>query len=251
MTSESIVCKRCSKCGEIKPLDAFSRQNRSKDGRRGECKECVAAHYSANADAKRAYQRSYYKVNSQAVLAYQRFYQATNAEAISEYKRAYHAANAEAKRAYMRKYYTDNREAILEYWRTYRITKRAIRLARKRAYYSANREAVLERQRAYYVTHLDVSRAAGQRRRTRKKANGGDFSSKELRAMRIAQAGICAYCQRQHDPDVLHIDHIIPIAQGGPHQASNICLACSRCNRNKSNCTPGQWVNRWYHEEKD
>lgn len=35
--------KRCSKCGEEKPLDAFNKERNGKYGRRGECKACQAA----------------------------------------------------------------------------------------------------------------------------------------------------------------------------------------------------------------
>src|SRR4051794_35638305 len=32
--------KKCSKCGEVKPLDDFYRSSQSKDGRQGHCKAC-------------------------------------------------------------------------------------------------------------------------------------------------------------------------------------------------------------------
>lgn len=64
--------------------------------------------------------------------------------------------------------------------------------------------------------------------------------------MRIAQAGVCAYCKWQHDPDALTIDHIIPVQYGGRHEAANICLACGVCNSSKGGRTPEEWVDRWY-----
>ena len=35
--------KKCIKCGEIKPLEEFFNQPRSKDGKAGTCKVCVKA----------------------------------------------------------------------------------------------------------------------------------------------------------------------------------------------------------------
>jgi Recombination endonuclease VII len=35
--------KRCPKCGESKPLDAFHRSSKAMDGRQGYCKECMTA----------------------------------------------------------------------------------------------------------------------------------------------------------------------------------------------------------------
>lgn len=34
--------KTCNRCGEAKPLDQYHRQTASRDGRRAECKTCVA-----------------------------------------------------------------------------------------------------------------------------------------------------------------------------------------------------------------
>ena len=39
--------KRCTKCGEVKPLEAFHRQSGSRDGRRPECKVCNLARQAA------------------------------------------------------------------------------------------------------------------------------------------------------------------------------------------------------------
>jgi len=41
--------KRCSKCGEVKPLEEFHRDRSKKQGRRSRCREC-----------ERQYERAYY-----------------------------------------------------------------------------------------------------------------------------------------------------------------------------------------------
>lgn len=41
----------------------------------------------------------------------------------------------------------------------------------------------------------------------------------------------CFYCQASGD---LWIDHVIPIAKGGPNTKSNIVPSCEMCNRKKS-----------------
>lgn len=35
-------CKRCTQCGEVKPLEQYARNVRKRDGRRSECKACQA-----------------------------------------------------------------------------------------------------------------------------------------------------------------------------------------------------------------
>lgn len=43
MCSTGEKTKKCSNCGEFKPLEAFAKNNQSKDGRAYRCKECVTA----------------------------------------------------------------------------------------------------------------------------------------------------------------------------------------------------------------
>ena len=179
----------------------------------------------------------YYASNAsyrEATRIYNRIYRATHQDAIKALKRAYYDANVEAIRQSARDYYAANAET---------------RRKASRAYYVANTELCRNASRAYRIANPDVVRAHNQRRRARKQGNGGKFTHQELSTMRIVQAGVCAYCQYQYD--LLTIDHIIPLRQGGPHQATNICLACRRCNSSKGNRTPDQWVNRWYNSEKD
>lgn len=50
----------------------------------------------------------------------------------------------------------------------------------------------------------------------------------------------CAYCNKFLKE--ITLDHLKPIADGGTHQAPNICLACPQCNGVKGNRTPEQWA---------
>lgn len=323
MSDEIPSEKRCTKCGEVKPLDAFGREKRGKYGRRGECKTChkIAygathkAYYETNADRIRARERARYQEKAEAMRQYTRDYNATHKEAKREYNRAYnaahaeekreynrayraanleelrardrayHATHAEARRDYNRQYRADNADRIREQRREYRQKNAARIRERMKAYrtanreyllermrergaiwraanvekirdymsthYEANREHILERNKAWRIANPDAANALAQNRRAKVKGNGGKFSSKELKEMRAAQNGVCAYCQRQYDPDALTMDHIIPISRGGRHEAPNICLACPRCNFSKHNKMLEEWTNRWYERDND
>lgn len=48
----------------------------------------------------------------------------------------------------------------------------------------------------------------------------------------------CRYCGRR--AQTLHIDHVIPVNQGGKTIMSNLVTACSQCNRKKAGRTPSQ-----------
>jgi 5-methylcytosine-specific restriction endonuclease McrA len=210
MTDVPRTEKRCPKCGETKPIDAFAKDPTKSGGRRSHCKVC------------------------------------TNSRDMTEYRRNYDAAHAEEIRLRKQKYYLENKERIDQQHRDYYETNKETTLERQRAAYVKNPRLYLDRSKAWELTHRDVRRAIGANRRARKKENGGAFTPEELIAMRAAQAGICVYCLFQYDPDELTIDHIIPITHGGPHEATNICLACEKCNKSKNNRTLEQWVRRWY-----
>lgn len=40
--------KKCSKCGEIKPLEEYHKDKRATDGRRSACAKCINTHCRKN-----------------------------------------------------------------------------------------------------------------------------------------------------------------------------------------------------------
>ena len=212
MSNDSPTEKRCSRCRETKLLDAYHKNKSRKDGLTNQCKACRAEHRVANAAAMSEYNRTYTAAHLDYYREYQRKWRAAKGEAHREYKRAYRAANADHIREYERKHKRTRHEYV----------------------------------RARYAANPDVYHAAGHRRRTHIKANGGNVTHQELSTKRASQNGLCAYCRMPHAPNDLTIDHVIPIRQGGPHIITNIVFACGICNSSKGNRTPEQWTNRWY-----
>ncbi len=49
----------------------------------------------------------------------------------------------------------------------------------------------------------------------------------------------CAYCEQAGGS--LEIDHIVPKSRGGSDRASNLCLACHKCNQSKGNRTAAEF----------
>jgi len=56
-----------------------------------------------------------------------------------------------------------------------------------------------------------------------------------------AQAKICEYCGINCSGEY-HIDHIVPLSKGGPHQAHNLAIACKTCNTSKGDKDPDQFL---------
>jgi len=52
----------------------------------------------------------------------------------------------------------------------------------------------------------------------------------------------CVYCNKIGGK--LEVDHIIPISRGGGNELSNLATACRKCNRQKKDRTPDEFV-RW------
>lgn len=53
-TEERTVSKICSKCGNERPLDRFSKDRSTKDGLRSYCKDCGSRYWLAHANKNRA-----------------------------------------------------------------------------------------------------------------------------------------------------------------------------------------------------
>lgn len=43
----------------------------------------------------------------------------------------------------------------------------------------------------------------------------------------------CAICKRQTSPGKRHVDHTVPFALGGAHDAANLQVTCPSCNLRK------------------
>jgi len=60
----------------------------------------------------------------------------------------------------------------------------------------------------------------------------GTLAGYELREYLLEKWGrTCTYCGKENVP--LQVEHIVPRAKGGSNRASNLCLACEKCNTRK------------------
>lgn len=87
------ITKKCSKCGEVKSLSAFSKDKSCKDGLYPQCKGCRKAYRKANAGKIAEYNKTYQKANADKIAeyhkTYQKAYEKANADKIRERKKAY------------------------------------------------------------------------------------------------------------------------------------------------------------------
>ena len=55
----------------------------------------------------------------------------------------------------------------------------------------------------------------------------------EWRRILLASEGKCHFCSAVIGIERLEMEHLVPLAGGGPHIASNVVPSCVRCNRRK------------------
>jgi len=140
--------KNCTKCGEWKPLSAYSKASNQGSGFRPRCKACSSAdqkaYFAANpgrAAEIRARRKERAPLAGAASTAK---YRASNADRVREDQRAYREKNREAMRARDRARYAANREREIAADAAYRLAN-ADKLKKQRA---ARRAANLEQARA-------------------------------------------------------------------------------------------------------
>jgi 5-methylcytosine-specific restriction endonuclease McrA len=231
-----MITKKCSKCGEEKPLNDFSRHRASKDGLRPYCKICQAiydkGYCQLNFDKRSISQKAYRNANKQRISERDKIYAEINKERIALTKSAY-----DKKR-----------------WKCLSYEDRKLRYKLKAAQHA-------ERWQRYYAANKDkISKATREYRKTEKGKNLHNKYNHKRRAMISTtiiedfwhkeiferDGYICQLCGRKTRPDWNHnhplypnLDHIIPLSLGGPHTKQNVQCLCRHCNMKKKNTCVG------------
>jgi 5-methylcytosine-specific restriction endonuclease McrA len=193
--------KRCPGCEQIKCHDAFNRDKRAKSGLQVYCRACQSAksvgHYQSDLESRRERARERDRTESH------REYQKNWRQGHFESRRAYHKAYKEAHPDYGRMWSEENRDKVREYSRT------------------------------RYRNHPELSRISVNNRRARKKQAEGAFTQREWESLCAYYGYTCLHCGRR-EPDIkLTADHVVPLAQGGSNDISNIQPLCHSCNARK------------------
>ena len=217
--------KHCCTCKELLDLSCFGNNRSRPDGLQPNCRNCKnksEAKYR-NSEKGQNYQKSYYKENKEVILN----------NVSKNYQK-----NREDKIAYGKAYYEENKEEIL---------------AQQAEHYQENREDILNRNKVYRRTDKgkETKRNQEGRRRARIKQNGYEhFSYEDLRMFWLGQNILddrCYYCRKSFSGKPEHIDHYIPISQGGGHFKHNLRPSCAFCNISKSDKHPIQFMKENYH----
>ncbi len=108
--------KKCSKCGEVKPLSEFNKSKSRKDRHADWCKECLniysKAYRKANPEKILAYNKAYRKANPEKILAYSKAYYKVNKEKLNDYSKEWAVNNPEKRKVSVNKNALKNKKEL-------------------------------------------------------------------------------------------------------------------------------------------
>lgn len=185
--SVAMKLKRCSKCGEEKPLDEFYRVKTNKDGRAGACKLC-----------RNEIGRQYYEENKDWLKIRMAEYRQEHKEEILKQKK---------------EHYCNNKEAIFERAREYarRYPERVAEYKRK------SRKRIYLRQRNDVKHRITVRMSGGMRKKVKGLKGGKSwqdlvpYTTEQLIA-RLKKTMPDGYTWDDFLAGSLEIDHIVPVS---------------------------------------
>ena len=215
-----MAMKTCNRCGETKPLlEGFSARRRSMDGRQSYCKDC-----------SKSYGASWYKDHLETVKAKAAKRHRDNPEARRTSNAKWYKANLERRKTSCAKWYRANAE------------KRRADIAQ---YHRDHPEVVRAKTARWAKAHPEAVRAKKAKRKALKLAyQGPHYTAVDVAALLADQHDLCAYCGVVFNGKY-HVDHVVPLSQGGGNGPDNIALACAPCNLSKGDKSLLIWATRW------
>lgn len=224
--------KRCSLCGELKPESEFYQKAPGKLF--AECKMCNLArthrYQQSHREEKVSYDREYRVAHKEQTAAAKRKYRDAHIEQIAEYRQNYYVAHQEQIKVRKRKFRADHRQEHLAYncrWRELHPEQAA---EQSRRYYLKHTGAVKVRVLRYRAANPEKRTVLEQRRRARKRGNGGTFTEEEWQELCNALGNKCQCCGAEGK---LTVDHIVPLSMGGSNSIDNLQPLCKSCNCRK------------------
>lgn len=206
--------KVCSECGNMLPKtnDYFSIREGSRDGFRGQCKECRSKK-----------QRQYHKENSEEILKRAKKYRQDHNVAISNQRKIYRANNKEILSQRDKKYYYEHREYVL---------------SRVRRYLKGNKELIRLKRADYRFNHKEQCNILNMNYRSKKKQLPSTLTVEQWENIKLTFDNKCAYCGKELP---LAKEHFIPVSKDGEFTHNNIIPSCRSCNSSKFTNDPFVW----------
>lgn len=187
-----------------------------------------------------ARRRAHYAANRERLRADAQRRRQENPEREREWDRARHARDRDKRNAAtaahratlpaeeLQRRRRASREKRLDYYR-----------ACEQAWRAAHPERMRDFRRTYKASHReqDADHAALRRARQR----GLLYEQIDRAEVYARDDGWCYLCGLHVDPEVFHMDHVIPIVDGGPHLYTNVATTHAVCNQRKNRYPASRW----------
>lgn len=102
---EGVNSKLCTKCGELKLFDKFSKKKDKKYGISSQCKNCIKENNKRDKDKNKKRRSEYNQKNRDKINLKRRMYRENNKEKIKEYDKKYRENSKEARKIEIKKYF--------------------------------------------------------------------------------------------------------------------------------------------------
>lgn len=221
--SNIIAQKQCSECLEIKSTLEFYSSRNTKDRFMGRCKHCVSVT-----------SRAYHEKNKEVVSVRKRLKRSADLSLAREKERLIAQRNSINGNSRKREFYKENKEVISGVRKkkyAHNELYREKSKSRTHAYYKEHRLERMEYSRSWKAANPEKVSTQRANRIAKVKLNGGVITPLEWKELCEKYGNKCLCCGRS---DVrLELDHVIPIALGGPNVISNAQPLCRSCNSSK------------------
>lgn len=115
-------------------------------------------------------------------------------------------------------------------------------------YREINREEINEKRRLQREQNPSIERVKTAIRRARKRKSGGKLSANIVQQLLDRQNNLCVCCGSPLNGKY-HLDHIMPLSLGGTNTDDNVQLLLPKCNLQKHNSTPENFLARRQKEQ--
>lgn len=200
-------------------------------------RECAKKYRLKNPDRIRKRKREYNLKNKDRIRVAGKKWRLNNKEKIKAWQTKYKTKMDDAVRRYRAKNKariaarrTEIYHSIPKHIRSIKIKEKNDRTIQyKKKWYIENRESMLAKNKIYYSQNKDQSLSKYGRRRARMKGSKSVGENPEIIKSFYAISRRVSKCLGiKH-----HVDHIIPIAKGGPHHQGNLQVIPWRINFRK------------------
>lgn len=232
--AEGIV-RKCPTCGE-----QFISKTTLK------CKPCA-----------KAYNAAWYAANRERVAARVKSQRSTDPEKYRAMSERWRKANPDKVKAKSAQWYAANRDKSIEKSKAWqRANPEKVRERNLAAYRNRDPKKCNAAHREWTAKNSDKVRAWRQawaernperlrlqklNYKIRKRASGGRLSGNIITRLMELQRGLCACCRKPLG-ERYHLDHIVPLSIGGEHADRNMQLLRDKCNMQKSNKDPIEFM---------